>query len=89
VTGPSTCPTCGQPWQSSERQVREAIRSALDASGMTQVEFAARVGISEKHMSQVLTGKAGLPLDLADRLLNALGRRMKVGVTEAEADSDA
>ena len=40
-------------------QQRDLIRSALDEQGLTQAEFAKRIGRTEKHVSQVLTGRAG------------------------------
>ncbi len=72
------CASCGQPIRASERRVRDAIRYALDQSGMTQVELAERAGVTQKHISQVLSGKSGLSFDFAERLLGILGRRLDV-----------
>jgi transcriptional regulator with XRE-family HTH domain len=40
-------------------QQRELIRQRLADLGMTQSEMAKRIGRTEKHVSRVLTGKAG------------------------------
>lgn len=40
-------------------QQRDLIRAAIDDLGLTQAEFARRIGRTEKHVSQVLNGKAG------------------------------
>ena len=38
---------------------RALILAALEEDGLTQAEFARRLGRTQKHVSQVLTGKAG------------------------------
>lgn len=79
------CPTCGQPARAAERQVREAIRQALNESELTQSELAEQVGMSQKHISQVLSGKSGLSFDLAEQMLAVLGRRLDASVTSGPA----
>jgi plasmid maintenance system antidote protein VapI len=78
ATEPSICPTCGQPVSNSERRVREAIRQALDDTGTSQIELANALGVTQKHVSMVLSGKSGLSFDLAERALAVLGRRLQV-----------
>ena len=85
-TDAAICPTCGQPVTGAERRAREAIRTALDETGTTQTELAASLGVTQKHISQVLSGKSGLSFDLAERALAALGRRMSVLVAKARLD---
>lgn len=58
-----------------EDQARAAIRDALTVAGITQAELSRRVGITQKHTSGVLTGRAGLSFDLAEEMLHACGRR--------------
>jgi plasmid maintenance system antidote protein VapI len=79
------CPHCGGAIQAAERQVRDAIRQALFESDTTQSQLAATVGVTQKHISQVLSGKAGLSFDFAEKLLAALGRRLEVSVVEIAA----
>ncbi len=68
-------------------RVREAILAALQDQGVTQAELADRVGRSEKHVSQVLTGAAGLSFDLAELMLAELGQQLAVGATALTAKS--
>ncbi len=77
---PRVCRACGQTILNAEDQVRAAIRGALDVAGITQTELARRIGMSQKHVSQVLTGKTGLSLALADRMLAAIGSRLRMTV---------
>lgn len=81
------CPTCGQPFSNAERRLREAIRTALDETGTTQIELASALGVTQKHISQVLAGKSGLSLDFGERALAVLGRRLRVIVAAAELDA--
>jgi predicted XRE-type DNA-binding protein len=58
------------------------IRAELCRRDMTQSELAVLVGITDKHMSQLLTGRAVGALPLWSALLTALGitlERAKVG----------
>lgn len=43
-------------------EVTELIRQGLDARGKTQKQMADHLGFSQKHVSQMLTRKAGLSL---------------------------
>lgn len=49
------------------------IREQLDTRGMLQKEFATRMGMSEKHISNLINGKAELTHDVALRLESVLG----------------
>jgi transcriptional regulator with XRE-family HTH domain len=53
-------------------RLRDLITAELDRQGVTQVELATRIGRSQKHVSQTLTGASGLGLNLAERMLAAL-----------------
>lgn len=74
------CEHCGQPVQTTERKIREAARAALIEAEMTQAELAVGLGVTQKHISQVLSGKTGLSFDFAERMLAALDRRLDVSV---------
>jgi plasmid maintenance system antidote protein VapI len=56
-------------------QLTALLAGELAASGWSQADLARAVGITPKHMSQIVTGRANAGPDLADRLLAALGRR--------------
>ena len=46
----------------------ESIREQLDIRNMNQKEFALRMNMSEKHVSNLLNGKVSLTNDVANRL---------------------
>lgn len=48
-------------------------RSAVEASGRSQRQVAALALVSEKHLSQILTGKVLPSVDLVIRLSRTLG----------------
>jgi len=43
----------------------EILAETLEARRISQAELAARCGLSEKHVSQVITGKASITSDTA------------------------
>lgn len=49
------------------------IKEQLEDRDMTQKEFSARMGLSEKHISKLLNGKVHLTPDVAERLEMVLG----------------
>ena len=49
------------------------IKEQLDDRGITQKEFAIRMGISEKHTSKLINGDVQLTIDMAMRLESVLG----------------
>jgi HTH-type transcriptional regulator/antitoxin HigA len=44
------------------------LKEVLDEAGLSQADLARSIGISQKHISRVITGKAGIGPDLALRL---------------------
>lgn len=58
--------------------LRAQVRSALDEAGLSQAEAARRLGISTKHMSQMLTGRAVLTLMWAEKILALCGQRLEI-----------
>ena len=60
----------------SMTSLRVVIRSEIEASGRTQADVCTAVGITQKHLSMFLRGKAGMQLDMADRVLAELGREL-------------
>lgn len=51
----------------------ETIKEIMDEMNMSQSELAIRLGTSQKHLSQVLNGKAEISRDLANKLEFVLG----------------
>ena len=51
----------------------DTIKEQLEIRGMTQKEFAARMGMSEKHISNLINGEVHLVPDVAEKLELVLG----------------
>lgn len=51
----------------------ETLKEIINEMDMSQKELAARLGISEKHLTQVISGRVEISRDLADRLETVLG----------------
>ncbi len=51
----------------------ETVKELLEYKGMSQKELAARIGMTEKHVSRLLSGDVQLTVDMARRLEMALG----------------
>jgi transcriptional regulator with XRE-family HTH domain len=62
----------------SVADLKAAIRAELKADGCTQKDLAWYLGISEKHVSQVLTGKVTGHLGLLEAMAAAVG--LSVGI---------
>ena len=52
--------------------VAEALRIALNIEGITQAELSSLTRLTEKHVSQLFTGKVPLSVDVALRIEAAL-----------------
>lgn len=50
-----------------------AIKEQLDDRGMTQMEFAKQMGISEKPISKLINGEVHLTPEMAEKLELVLG----------------
>ncbi|MFE3004222.1 MULTISPECIES: helix-turn-helix transcriptional regulator [unclassified Streptomyces] len=61
-----------------EADLRAQVKTALTTAHISQAEAARRLGLSTKHMSQMLTGRATLTLDWADRILTLCGMTLAV-----------
>lgn len=51
----------------------DTLWEILEATGMSQAELAARMGVTEKHVSAVVKGKSPISEDMALRLERVLG----------------
>lgn len=58
-------------------EIRKAMRSALDKSGMTQSELAQRAGVKQATVSRYLNGERGKN-DEYVKVLEALNLELKV-----------
>ena len=58
--------------------MRDLIREELKLQGLTQQQLAKRLGYTQKHLSHIINGHTRLTVDMADRILGALGRIMVV-----------
>lgn len=65
--------------------VKLAVLESFAASGITKVELAKRIGKDEKEVRRILDPKHPTKLPVLTAALRALGKRLVVGVTEAEA----
>lgn len=59
-------------------EVRDQIRLALRIADVTQAELGRRLGLSPKHLSQMLTGKSAISLDMAEKMLREIGWELEV-----------
>jgi transcriptional regulator with XRE-family HTH domain len=57
--------------------VRRSVREFLARTDRTQASFAEELGISEAHLSQVLTGSRSPSLQLAVKIANLSGIRVE------------
>jgi transcriptional regulator with XRE-family HTH domain len=64
----------------AEDALRALVRGAIQGAGLKQKFIAERLGVSEKHLSQMLTGRAVLTLDWAERILALAGKRLVIDV---------
>lgn len=65
-------------------QLRTLILATLEAQGVKQVDLADRIGHSQKHVSQALTGACGLSLTLAEKMLAALSMELVVSIVPVD-----
>lgn len=69
----------------AEAVLRAQVRAALRTARITQAKAARDLSVSEKHLSQMLTGRATLTLDWAERLVALCGLRLIPGRTDPMA----
>jgi transcriptional regulator with XRE-family HTH domain len=69
------------PWL---RHLRAEVRARLQARHVTQVSLAAHLGITPKHINQILAGKVVGSPDLLARMAEAVGMQITVVTTGRE-----
>lgn len=62
------------------REMGRLIGQALHDDGVTQTEFANAVGVSQKHLSNVINGKASAKVGTLEAWADKLSRRFSVGL---------
>jgi DNA-binding transcriptional regulator YdaS (Cro superfamily) len=63
---------------SAEDVLRQLVNDALRTADMSQAEACRRLGVSTKHLNQMLKGRAPLSLAWAERILAATGRELRI-----------
>ena len=74
-------------WAQTARQVGDIIITARRHRGLTQVELARQLGVTQSWLSQIEQGKDNAQLGKVLRVLSHLGVRLRVG--EAPWEDDA
>jgi transcriptional regulator with XRE-family HTH domain len=69
------------PWL---RHLRAEVRARLEARHATQASLAAHLGISPKHVNQILSGKVIGSPDLLARMAEAMGMQIAIVITDRE-----
>jgi transcriptional regulator with XRE-family HTH domain len=62
--------------------LREQLRAAIAASGMTRYRLARLSGVCESSLSRFMAGSGGLSIDSIDRLWMVLGLRISAAPRE-------
>jgi transcriptional regulator with XRE-family HTH domain len=65
-------------------QLKAEVRTRLKARHVTQASLAEYLGITSKHMNQVLGGKVTGSPDLLARMAEAMGLQIAIVVTDRE-----
>lgn len=73
-----------------EESLREQVRAALEATRISQAAVARELGVSTKHLCQMMTGRAPLTLEWAEQIAAVCEMRVEVVVLKgARHASDA
>lgn len=64
--------------QPAQEQLRTQVRDTIKACGLKQIWIADQLGISQKYLSQILTGRVTLTLTWAERILALCGKRLVI-----------
>lgn len=62
----------------AEESMRTQVRAALEEAGLSQAEACRQLDVSTKHLCQMLTGRAPISLDWAERILALCGKRLVI-----------
>jgi transcriptional regulator with XRE-family HTH domain len=73
--------TADAPWL---RCLRAEVRARLEARHVTQASLAGHLGISPKHINQILNGNVIGSPDLLARMAEAMGMQIAIVLTDRE-----
>ncbi|WP_333758844.1 helix-turn-helix domain-containing protein [Streptomyces sp. ISBFB 2968] len=73
----------------ADDQLRALVRQALAEARISQAEIARQLGLSTKHLSHMLTGRATLTLTWAEGILGLCGMNLQISVQPDQARSAA
>lgn len=73
----------------AEHALRAQVRAALAATRISQAETCRELGLSTKHLNMMLTGKATLTLEWAERIVALCGKRVEVLVLNGRTGEDS
>lgn len=88
---PALAVAAGAPLSSREALAR-LVWAEIASAGHRQQDMAETVGITPKHLSQIVNGRVGANPDIVDRILAACGRRLVLAtepITEKEETTSA
>lgn len=63
-----------------EHYLRDLVRTAIADTGTRQTDLATTLGYTQKHISQLMRGHAQLRIDVAARMLDAMGWELVVAM---------
>ena len=69
----------------AEDSLRKQVRASLESARISQASVSRELGVSTKHLCQMLTGRAPLSLEWAERIVALCGMRVEVVVLKGEA----
>jgi transcriptional regulator with XRE-family HTH domain len=73
----------------AEDQLRALVRQAIASARISQAEIARQLGVSTKHLSHMLTGRAALTLTWAEGILGLCGANLVISIQPDQPRSAA
>lgn len=61
--------------------IATAIKKARHASGITQIELGSRIGMNQRRVSWLESGKSGMRIGTLQKIANATGQELIVELT--------
>ncbi|MGV9588220.1 helix-turn-helix transcriptional regulator [Streptomyces tendae] len=73
----------------ADDRLRALVRQALTEARISQAEVARQLGVSTKHLSHMLTGRAHLTLTWAEGILGLCGMNLQLAIQPDQPRSAA